>query len=60
MDARRAGPFIARRLLRTQDPEGLAWGAAHLKPNDWRKGAEARGLGESVRAMAKNLAEHNC
>jgi hypothetical protein len=59
MDARGSGPFIARRLLRAQDPEGLAWGAAHLKPSDWREGARARGLDESVREMAENLAAHS-
>lgn len=58
LDARRAGPFIARRLLRTQDAEGLAWGAVHLKPGDWREGARARGLDPKVRALAENLARH--
>ncbi len=58
LDAGRAGPFIARRLLRTEDPEGLAWGATHLKPSDWRGGARARGLDPEVRAMAENLARH--
>ena len=56
MDVCDAGPFIARRLLRTQDPEGLAWGATHLRPSDWREGARARGLDKNVRAMAENLA----
>ncbi len=58
LDTRHAGPFIAQRLLRTLDPEGLAWGATHLKPSDWREGAKARGLDKSVRALAENLAAH--
>ena len=58
LDARRAGPFVARRLLRNEDPEGLAWGATHLKPSDWREGARARGLDPKVRALAENLARH--
>jgi hypothetical protein len=58
LDAAHAGPFIARRLLRSGDPEGLTWGATHLKPSDWRKGARARGLDPRVRAMAENLAAY--
>jgi hypothetical protein len=58
LNTHRAGPFIARRLLRTEDPEGLAWGATHLKPSDWREGARARGLDPKVRALAENLARH--
>lgn len=57
LDVRRAGPFIARRLLRAQDPEGLAWGASHLRPADWREAARARGLDPRVRAQAENLAK---
>jgi DNA-binding MarR family transcriptional regulator len=58
LDTSRAGAFIARRLLRSDDPEGLAWGVAHLKPSDWREGARARGLDPRVRAMAENLARY--
>ncbi len=56
LDVDAAGPSIARRLLRTEDPEGLAWGVEQLKPSDWREGARARGLDPGVRAMAENLA----
>ena len=56
LDVGVAGPSIARRLLRTEDPEGLAWGAEQLKPSDWRESARARGLDPGVRAMAENLA----
>jgi MarR family len=58
LDIDAAGPSIARRLLRTEDPEGLAWGVEQLKPGDWREGARARGLDPGVRAMAENLAGH--
>jgi MarR family len=50
------GPYIARRLLRTLDLEGLAWGAANLAAADWREAAQARGLAASVKALAENLA----
>lgn len=52
----RNGAFIARRLLRLLDPEGLAWGVANLHPSDWRRAARARGLPSPVRALAENLA----
>jgi MarR family len=58
LDTGRAGGFIARRLLRSDDPEGLAWGATHLRPSDWRKGARARGLDPRLRATAENLAAY--
>lgn len=50
------GPYIARRLLRTMDLEGLAWGAANLTAADWREAARARGLEPSVKVLAENLA----
>lgn len=50
------GEYIARRLLRTVDPAGLAWGARNLTPAHWRVGARARGLDPAVRALAENLA----
>lgn len=51
------GPYIARRLLRTLDPAGLAWGAQHLRAEDWHEAARARGLSDAVRALAANLAD---
>lgn len=57
LDTARAGPYIARRLLRTLDLQGLAWGAGALSPEDWRQGARARGLDSDVRKLALNLAE---
>jgi len=56
LDASRAGPYIARRLLRAMDLQGLAWGASVLGPEDWRRGGEARGLEPEVRQLARNLA----
>ena len=52
------GEYIARRLLRTQDPDGLAWGARNLKAEDWRAAAHARGLDAATRRLALNLADN--
>ncbi len=57
LDVRRAGAYIARRLLRTMDIQGLAWGAQALKPEDWEQGARARGLDPKVKRLAHNLAQ---
>ena len=51
------GPYIARRLLMSEDFDGLAWGAHNLSPADWRRAAQTRGLDARTRAMALNLAE---
>lgn len=56
LDVSRAGPYIARRLLRTMDLQGLAWGAQALAPGDWEQAAQARGLDPGVRRLAHNLA----
>jgi MarR family len=56
LDVRHAGPYIARRLLRTMDVEGLAWGASALKGADWLQAQRARGLDAPARALARNLA----
>lgn len=55
-DVHRAGGYIARRLLATEDPEGLAWGAENLAAGDWRHAARSRGLTPQVRELALNLA----
>ena len=57
LDVSRAGPYIARRLLRTMDLQGLAWGAQALGPEDWERAALARGLDPKVKRLARNLAE---
>ncbi len=56
LEAKGNGPFIALRLLRLLDLEGLAWGTANLRPSDWQKARQARGLSPAVRALAANLA----
>lgn len=56
LDVSRGGPYIARRLLRTMDLEGLAWGASNLRGADWLQAQKARGLDPPVRALARNLA----
>ncbi len=56
LDTTRAGGYIARRLLSTGDPEGLAWGAAQLSAKDWRHAAQTRGISPQRRALALNIA----
>jgi DNA-binding Lrp family transcriptional regulator len=55
-DVRRAGGYIARRLLGTEDPEGLAWGAENLASRDWGHAARTRGITPQARELALNLA----
>lgn len=55
-DVRQAGGYIARRLLQTEDPEGLAWGAENLSGADWKHAAATRGIAPEARALALNLA----
>jgi hypothetical protein len=57
LDVRSAGSYIARRLLRAMDLQGLAWGAKTLSAEDWLGGAKARGLSSGTRRLAHNLAE---
>ena len=57
LDVDHAGAYIARRLLRTMDLQGLAWGAQALAPEDWRHAAGARGLDPKVRQLARSLTE---
>ncbi len=57
LEVRTAGPYIARRLLREMDVQGLAWGAATLTKEDWLRAARARGLDPKTRRLGKNLAE---
>ena len=51
-----AGRYIARRLLTTQDLQGLAWGAAHLTAEDWEHAGHARGISDDLHALAESLA----
>lgn len=57
LDVAHGGEYIARRLVRTLDPAGLAWGARNLDAAHWRAAARARGLDPSVKRMAENLAD---
>lgn len=57
LDVDRAGAYIARRLLRTMDLQGLAWGAQVLGREDWERAAAARGVDPKARRLARNLAE---
>lgn len=56
LDVLESGPYIARRLLSALDFDGLAWATGRLRPSDWRRAAKARGLDDSTRALAHNLA----
>jgi len=56
LETARSGGTIARRLLQTGDPEGLAWGAANLSAADWEHAGRARGLDPRARGLARNLA----
>lgn len=55
LEVESSGPYIARRLLRTMDIQGLAWGAATLRAEDWRAALAARGLDPEVRQLGRNL-----
>ena len=56
---RRAGGYIARRLLTAGDPEGLAWGAKNLSAEDWRHAVLTRGISPRRRALALHLAKQS-
>ena len=58
LDVATSAPYIARRLIRTDDPDGLAWGAANLSASAWEHAATTRGLDPAHRALARNLARH--
>jgi len=58
LDVATSAPYIARRLIRTDDPDGLAWGAASLPGSAWEHAASTRGLDPAHRALAHNLARY--
>lgn len=58
LDITRSAPYIARRLITTFDPDGLAWGAANLPADAWEHAAATCGLEPAKRALARNLAAH--
>ncbi len=58
LDVTSSAPFIARRLITSFDPDGLAWGTANLPASAWEHAAATRGLEPAQRALAHNLATH--
>lgn len=56
LDVATSAPFIARRLITSFDPDGLAWGTANLPAAAWEHAAATRGLDPAKRALAHNLA----
>ena len=58
LDVDSSSPFIARRLITSFDPDGLAWGTANLPASAWEHAAATRGLQPAQRALAHNLARH--
>jgi hypothetical protein len=58
LDVASSAPFIARRLITSFDPDGLAWGTVNLPASAWEHAAAARGLEPARRALAHNLARH--
>lgn len=58
LDVDTSAPYIARRLLTTFDPDGLAWGTVNLPASAWEHAAATRGLEPAQRALAHNLARY--
>jgi hypothetical protein len=58
LDVADSAPFIARRLITSFDPDGLAWGTANLPASAWEHAAHTRGLEPAKRALAHNLARY--
>lgn len=56
LDVASSAPFIARRLITSFDPDGLAWGTVNLPAGAWEHAAATRGLEPAKRALAHNLA----
>src|SRR5580692_10038942 len=44
LDVASSAPFIARRLITSFDPDGLAWGSRNLSASAWEHAAATRGL----------------
>lgn len=58
LDVTTSAPYIARRLLTSFDPDGLAWGTSNLPASAWEHAAATRGLEPAQRALAHNLARY--
>lgn len=59
LDVATSAPFIARRLITSFDPDGLAWGSRNLSASAWEHAAATRGLEPAKRALAHNLARNS-
>lgn len=57
LDTARYGVLIANRVLRSEDPEGLAWVAATIPPSDLRSAGRSRGLDRRRARLATLLAD---
>lgn len=58
LDVASSAPFIARRLITSFDPDGLAWGSRNLPASAWEHAAATRGLEPAKQALAHNLAKN--
>ena len=58
LDIASSAPFIARRLITSFDPDGLAWGSRNLPASAWEHAAATRGLEPAKQALAHNLAKN--
>ena len=58
LDVASSAPFIARRLISSFDPDGLAWGSRNLPASAWEHAAATRALEPAKRALALNLARN--
>lgn len=58
LDVASSASFIARRLITSFDPDGLAWGSHNLPASAWQHAAATRGLEPAKRALAHNLARN--
>lgn len=58
LDVATSAPFIARRLITSFDPDGLAWGGRNLPASAWEHAAATRGLEPAKQALARNLARN--
>jgi DNA-binding Lrp family transcriptional regulator len=58
LDVASSAPFIARRLITSFDPDGLAWGSRNLPASAWEHAAATRGLEPAKQALAHNLARN--
>lgn len=57
LDTARHGVLIANRVLRSEDPEGLAWMATNIAPDDLRHAARSRSLDRRRGRLAELLAD---